>query len=65
MGDIYIKCPKTGVEVRTGWGGTKESFARSNYTNCQSRCTECGQPHTWSKKDAIFRESPPNLATKH
>lgn len=53
MATLLIKCPSTGKLVGTGMDFPKDSFASATLTNNKTRCSACGQIHTWSKKDVV------------
>lgn len=53
MGQVMIRCPKTGKPLGTGVGSDKQSFEGSSFENMSiGPCPHCGGNHTWSKKDA-------------
>ena len=56
MGQIVIKCPVTGRLVPTGMGADKSSFEASSYEGNSFQCPECGNMHTWDKKDAQLQD---------
>jgi endogenous inhibitor of DNA gyrase (YacG/DUF329 family) len=52
MGQVVIKCPKTGKSVPTGMAMDKRAFEGSTLSNNAIGCPHCGQTHVWSKLDA-------------
>lgn len=53
MGQVLIKCPKTGKPLPTGFAMDQVSFDSSTLTNnTVGPCPHCGENHTWSKSDA-------------
>lgn len=52
MGEIMIKCPKTGDAISTGIHCDRANFLQVplfvSYANCQI----CGDQHSWTKADA-------------
>lgn len=58
MAEVMIKCPSTGKLVSTGINMDKANFESSKMSNNTLICSACGQPHTWSKKDAQLQEEP-------
>ena len=52
MGQIVIKCPKTGQLVSTGMAMNWQSYTSATLTQkTLSNCPECGDSHTWDKTD--------------
>ena len=57
MGDVTIKCPKTGQSLSTGISMDKGSFESSTLSNNSvGPCPHCGAMHTWSKADATVED---------
>jgi hypothetical protein len=52
---VMIRCPKTGVEIPTGFGvDDPAEFAMTIYAGLGVRCRSCGSWHAWSKDDAFL-----------
>lgn len=51
---VAIKCPKTGKTISTGMDMDQASLDSSNMSDNAIRCPECGDMHTWNKKDAFI-----------
>lgn len=57
MGQVVIKCPKTGKEVPTGFEMSAEAFASNTLSGNQlGKCPECGGAHVWNKSDARVKD---------
>ena len=56
MGEIVIRCPKTDKVISTEMAVSKKAFELGTYVNGTVKCPECGETHTWNKKDAWLRE---------
>lgn len=54
MNTIMIKCSRTARWVSTGIDIDPESFTRMPEVMAKARCPDCGQDHSWSKKDALI-----------
>jgi hypothetical protein len=54
MNTIMIKCLRTARWVSTGIDIDPVSFARMPEVMANTRCPDCGQDHSWSKKDAMI-----------
>ncbi len=54
MGQVMIKCPETQKPVSTGMDLPESVFKSptTELTGNAFRCPECGNIHTWDKKDA-------------
>ncbi len=57
MGQVVIKCPVTGKLIPTGIAMDKASFESASMSNESVRCPECGEWHTWDKKDAELQDN--------
>jgi len=52
MPEIYIKCPKTDLNLRTGF--VVDNLESNIFSNNSVNCPHCKGVHTWSNKDAFF-----------
>jgi hypothetical protein len=59
MAFVTITCPQTGGQIPTGIETDEATFQRLPDTPSHLQCPHCGQIHTWSKADAVLRETPP------
>ncbi len=67
MNTIMIKCPRTARWVSTEIDIDPKSFARIPEVIAKVHCTDCGQVHSWSKKNALICEfaTAGSLSDKH
>ncbi len=52
---VMIFCPTTGKEIPTGILAIQLMFDSQDYISMKVTCPECGEVHTWSKKDAYLK----------
>ena len=52
MARIMIVCPSTGKYISAGIAMDRMSFESCEMSGNQVGCPECGEVHTWDKKDA-------------
>jgi hypothetical protein len=52
---VMVVCPNTGKEIPTGIVALKIMFETQDYINMKVTCPECGEVHTWSKKDTFLK----------
>ena len=56
MGNVMIKCPKTGDAIFTGLTADKASFAVTPVFFGVAFCSACGGTHDWFARDAWVQE---------
>lgn len=66
MNEIAIRCPKTGLPVRTGMLSTTTSFRAMAARMSLDECPACGEAHQWASRDAWLidaeeAEQPPQI----
>jgi hypothetical protein len=57
MGELMIRCPKTGRPVTTGIHMERERFGSMPVFFCSSFCPLCGISHDWFARDAWICDS--------
>lgn len=55
--EAFIKCPKTGELVSTGYALQKESFDKDEKPSGGFNCPSCKEIHHWSYENAQILES--------
>ena len=56
MARVMIHCPETGKPVFTGMTFDWSSFETTRIGIRSVRCSECGEKHTWMRRDAYLDE---------
>jgi predicted RNA-binding Zn-ribbon protein involved in translation (DUF1610 family) len=50
---LMINCPETNIPVPTGIAMSPAALETTNLTGNSFKCPQCGEMHTWRKKDAF------------
>ena len=59
MGDVMIKCPRSGQQIRTGMVADPGRFASTPVFFARVLCPVCGAEHEWFAKEAWVRTKEP------
>ena len=57
MGNLMIKCPRTGEEIYTGMTAERTSFAVTPVFFGVAFCAACGGTHDWFARDAWVQDA--------
>jgi len=58
MGTILIRCPTTKSYVFTGLMMDHAAFFESDLKGRRLLCPDCGEIHSWTRKDAWIKDWP-------
>ncbi len=56
MRELAIRCPETGLPVRTGTFSTRTSFPAMKVRGTLKECAACGKSHDWKSEEAWLIE---------
>ena len=54
MGQILIRCPRTGSQISVGMIADRQAFKALPATGDTVHCPVCDGFHSWTKREAIF-----------
>ena len=54
---LIVTCPRTGVDINTGFAMSKAVLDSSSLANIPVKCEACGRRHLWGKDDVRLKKA--------